>query len=466
MPDLSTIATWDTDLVKAWGPILIGLVTVFVAFILQVLLMYIQRKQFELQNQHNTKQLALQNSKEERGDILNRLNSFYGPLKEYNRQSKIIYDKFRIVLLEEKDVGGDKDRFSTLKYLLGGNKLEGMSKLLFNQIIELNDKVASLIESNSGVVDKPELEDLLGRLGAHIRIMKLAHEGTLDGDTKNYEDVVFPLAIEGALESATLRLQDRLKELNSIIEGKPGKKKTNFRDFVKAMHFSDLVNGYRQRHLSKSTINYYNKKYGTYEISAFDNEGIFPLYERFLDRIPRGGRILDAGCGVGRDTRYFIEKGFLVISLDTSLEMYRICSEYPHAYCLNIGFEEINFNEQFNGIWCCASLLHLPIEQAKKVIIKFATSLKPGGVLIMTLKIGPGHQNMDGRYFQYYDETSVKQLYKDEPRFELKDGDLWRNRLPHENGSIEVEWLNLILTRKLYSQPNSIVKSGEEHEQQ
>jgi SAM-dependent methyltransferase len=174
------------------------------------------------------------------------------------------------------------------------------------------------------------------------------------------------------------------------------------------------------------------------------------FYSRFEKLLPRGARILDAGCGPGRDVRYFIEKGNSVIAFDASKEMVRKCREYPHAYCVRLSFAELQFKEEFDGVWACASLLHLPFDEAKDAVVRLTTALKPGGVMFLTVKAGEkGETSTDkhGRFFQYYDRESIADLYNGDSRFE-EEPDIWispANSFEADNGR---EWINVLIRRK------------------
>ena len=72
---------------------------------------------------------------------------------------------------------------------------------------------------------------------------------------------------------------------------------------------------------------------------------------------------MDAGCGSGRDSKVFIDSGSEVIAFDGSAEMAKIASEFLGREVLNILFKDMNFYEEFDGIWACASLLHIPKAQ-------------------------------------------------------------------------------------------------------
>jgi SAM-dependent methyltransferase len=160
-----------------------------------------------------------------------------------------------------------------------------------------------------------------------------------------------------------------------------------------------------------------------------------------------GGRILDAGCGVGRDTRYFIERGFMVVSFDASNGMVQKCNEYPHAFCQRLSFLEIDYKEEFDGVWACASLLHLNKAESKRAISKLTNALKPDGVMYISLKSGSGNErDKRGRFFEYYDEESVREVIKSEPQLVIHE--MWPSRTAAMTEDDGATWLNLILRKR------------------
>jgi 2-polyprenyl-3-methyl-5-hydroxy-6-metoxy-1,4-benzoquinol methylase len=76
-----------------------------------------------------------------------------------------------------------------------------------------------------------------------------------------------------------------------------------------------------------------------------------------------GGRILDAGCGPGRDALAFAERGYELIAFDASTAMVRVARERVGSRIVVhlMRFEDLNGQSEFDGIWACASLLHVPL---------------------------------------------------------------------------------------------------------
>lgn len=413
-----------TDFAKVWGPIIVGFTASFLAFIAQLILISRQRFQAEKQNELTRRQLQLVKSKEEREEILRKLNTFYGPFKELRSQSQILYRKFADSHRRAAKANGK--RFRTLPYILEGNSFTGQDAELLTQILQLDKELLRLIESHSGVVDKPGLQELLGKLGAHIRILQLACEGKLSGPPDLFTDIVFPSPIDGAIESATLRLQDKLRELG-IFEDSSSKIPAN----------SDRE--------TDSTIAYYDKNAEVYAQNTLFID-VKHLYREFIEYLPLGARILDAGCGAGRDTRYFIESGNIVISFDASHGMVQKCREYPHAYCITRTFNEIDFKEEFDGVWACASLLHMDSLKAAIALYKLTTSLKPGGVLFISLKDGQRAEYKGGRLFQHYSIDGIRELYASDARLELVK--YWSTSSDGCDESGKINWHNVLLRRR------------------
>ena len=152
----------------------------------------------------------------------------------------------------------------------------------------------------------------------------------------------------------------------------------------------------------------------------------------------------DAGCGSGRDTKFFLEKGYSVVAFDNSPNMVRHAAELTGQKVLLLSFEEIEFKEMFDGIWACASVLHVPENNISTVLSKFTAALKDDGILYTSFKYGEKEQIRNGRFFADYTEERFNQLLAAIPQLELfqywKTSDL---RL----GRSDEKWLNILLKR-------------------
>jgi SAM-dependent methyltransferase len=120
---------------------------------------------------------------------------------------------------------------------------------------------------------------------------------------------------------------------------------------------------------------------------------------RFLAHVPRGGAILDAGCGSGRDALAFKTSGYAVTAFDGSAGMARLASGHTGLAVQHLAFADITWREAFDGIWACASLLHVPHADLPGILTRLAHALRPGGVFYMSFKYGPSDRFIHGRYF-------------------------------------------------------------------
>jgi len=320
-----------------------------------------------------------------------KIENFYGPCNALLEESSIIYSHF--ALNEKNALKAQGSRFRTLRYLTKTNEKNGSLRFekydqkLLNQICEISSQVLKLIEEKSGYIDNPELHSLLGKLTAHYRILKLATAGELDGLSEKLESIVFPIEINGAIDNEINKLQNIIKP-NSLSP----KIKIN-----KTIGYYDTF-----------SIEYHKKTHSI-DMTA--------IYDEVRKLVEDGSRVLDAGCGTGRDTQYFLKNGFKVTSFDASLKMVELCNEYPFAYCEQKSFDTINYSSKFDLVWACASLLHLNGDEWERALYKLFKSLKDGGVLYFSLK-SRSTDNSVRRYF-HYDQPEIDHILVDGLKMEF-----------------------------------------------
>ena len=159
------------------------------------------------------------------------------------------------------------------------------------------------------------------------------------------------------------------------------------------------------------SIGYYNKNAKVFYDRTI-NVDMQDHYKKFLKYVPNQGRILDAGCGVGRDSRFFLSRGYEVLPFDGSLEMVKLTSNLIGKDALHMFFQDINFLNEFNAIWANASLLHVPYEDLKEVIKGFHKALLPSGILCASFKYGTSMRVTEDRLFFDMDEASIEPYLK------------------------------------------------------
>ncbi|MEO8593064.1 MAG: class I SAM-dependent methyltransferase [Candidatus Solibacter sp.] len=168
------------------------------------------------------------------------------------------------------------------------------------------------------------------------------------------------------------------------------------------------------------------------------------LYEPFLEHIPMGGRILDAGCGSGRDTRAFLAQGYEVVAMDASAKMVEAAAALTGQPVLHTRFQEIEWIEDFDGIWACASLLHVPRAEIGDVWRRLIRALKPSAVGFMSFKKGKGESLRNGRFFNDYDEQELRALIEQQEALNLLR--LWITG-DVRKGREQEQWINAVVRR-------------------
>lgn len=192
-----------------------------------------------------------------------------------------------------------------------------------------------------------------------------------------------------------------------------------------------------------STLEYYRIKADEF-VQGTKDVDVSELYAPFLEFLPPDGSILDAGCGSGRDTKFFTEKGFRVIAFDYSPELVQLASSYTGQDVLQLSFEDITFSDQFDGVWACASMLHVPKKDMENILSKLGASLKAGGIFYTSYKYGEGELMRGGRLFADYTEESFKLLLEGVPDLEVVK--FWRTS-DLRPGREDEKWLNILLKK-------------------
>ncbi|CRI67456.1 Methyltransferase type 12 [Thiocapsa sp. KS1] len=193
--------------------------------------------------------------------------------------------------------------------------------------------------------------------------------------------------------------------------------------------------------MNDETLGYYRDQTKTF---VFDTQTVdmTPLYAHFLPRLHATARILDAGCGSGRDARAFAERGFQVTAFDASPEMAAVAEAHSGVPVVVLRFQEIAWRQAFDGIWACASLLHVPTAELPDAMHRLGRALTPGGILYASFKYGHGEQIRNGRHFTDLDEGGLADLLKEVGSFVEIETWVTCDRRP---GRESERWLNSVL---------------------
>ena len=124
-------------------------------------------------------------------------------------------------------------------------------------------------------------------------------------------------------------------------------------------------------------------------------------YEKFLKHLPENAYILDFGCGSGRDSKYFKEKGYTVRATDGSEEMCKLASQYIYQEVICMKFDELRDINTYDGIWACSSILHVEKENLMSVLLKMIKALKNNGIIYTSFKVGTGYEIKENKYYNF-----------------------------------------------------------------
>jgi SAM-dependent methyltransferase len=152
---------------------------------------------------------------------------------------------------------------------------------------------------------------------------------------------------------------------------------------------------------------------------------------------------MDAGCGSGRDAKYFLSQGYEVYAFDSAAELARLAGNFLGQKVHNHGFLDLVVENDFDGIWACASLLHLNSVELSKSLDRLLKSLKPGGVFYCSFKYGEFEGERGGRYFIDMNENRFINL-TEELCCEIVE--MWITTDVRPNLQ-EQKWLNIILKK-------------------
>ncbi|WP_123533670.1 class I SAM-dependent methyltransferase [Halosimplex salinum] len=182
----------------------------------------------------------------------------------------------------------------------------------------------------------------------------------------------------------------------------------------------------------RRTVETYERVADTYANIHGDREVVADLVERFVAAVGDASglgapaarpRVLDVGCGPGWESAAFDEHGFDPVSFDLTgrfLEQAR--ERVPDAAAVRGDMRALPFADaSFDGLWACASLLHVPESEVPATLADFERVLTDGGVVLVSLKrstsgddgLRGSPYDDDERHFERYEPETVTRLFED-----------------------------------------------------
>ncbi|MFC2074283.1 class I SAM-dependent methyltransferase [Campylobacterota bacterium] len=188
-----------------------------------------------------------------------------------------------------------------------------------------------------------------------------------------------------------------------------------------------------------STLNYYEENAQQF-IQDTLNKDMDVQYAIFEKYIQDGSHILDAGCGSGRDSLYFKSRGYRCTAFDISKKMCDFASKILDQEVLQLSFEDLDFEDEFDAIWASASLLHIPKDKMLSSMKRLSLALKSEGVIYTSFKLGEREFIKGKRFFNSYTKESFQELI-DLTSFQMLESFVLEDSRPDKKGEY---WLNCI----------------------
>lgn len=166
------------------------------------------------------------------------------------------------------------------------------------------------------------------------------------------------------------------------------------------------------------------------------------LHRLFMAALPRGAKILDAGCGGGADAAIFARHAFAVSAFDASPEMVRLCRRRG-IKARRLTLQRLESDAVFDGVWAAACLQHVPRAQISGVLRRLVRALKADGILFVSIWRGRGEGlQPDGRFVSRYSAREIRGYLT--ATGEMRVLKMWRSRSWSEP---TVQWLSVLARR-------------------
>lgn len=196
--------------------------------------------------------------------------------------------------------------------------------------------------------------------------------------------------------------------------------------------------------MTTQTIAYYNQNTQSFIERTVHADMSFSQ-NKFIKLLDPGMRILDAGCGSGRDSKFFMEKGFAVQAMDGSEKMCQMAQAYIGRPVACMTFEEMNWEEEFDGVWACACLLHVKKDALPQILGRFHRALKEEGIFYASFKSGDREEERLGRLFSDYQLEEIEEVFLRDGLFELVESYKTEDFRPDYK---DKPWVNIIVRKR------------------
>lgn len=167
-----------------------------------------------------------------------------------------------------------------------------------------------------------------------------------------------------------------------------------------------------------ATLRFYADEAPVYAVNG--RGGVSRHLDDFLARLAPGARILELGCGDGRDSQAMMARGFEVDPTDGVEAMAREAEQRLGRPVRVMRFDQLEAAQAYDGVWAHATLLHAPREVLPGVLSRVFRALKPGGIHFANFKTGQAEgRDGFGRYYNYLSAEEVEAAYRGSAAWEI-----------------------------------------------
>ena len=164
------------------------------------------------------------------------------------------------------------------------------------------------------------------------------------------------------------------------------------------------------------------------------------MQDEFSSLLQPDSLILDYGCGSGRDSKCFLEKGFRVEAFDGCDSFCKAASKLTGILVKNITFSDFSEKQKYDGIWACSSLLHAKKSELPYLLKKIEEALCQNGIFYCSFKNGNFEGERNGRYFSDFTKEELTELVAASTNLSLVKIWATKDARPERND----EWINSI----------------------
>jgi len=186
---------------------------------------------------------------------------------------------------------------------------------------------------------------------------------------------------------------------------------------------------------------------------ATSNVTPYSMWDKLTNRLKPCARILDLGCGSGRDLLFFSEMGYQIVGLDYSFNLLRLAKRFSRQPVIQADFQALPFgNNVFDAAWAIGSLLHIPPRSINSALQQIRNVLKQGALFLTSVKEGNGeHIDSMGRYNTFYQDTEWHRILE-KHGFELIESEtMVEHRRTPPGSNVDIRWIvSLSMTCREY----------------